>query len=274
MIGPRVDSFIAWGGLAGDLVRSAPSRQYFRLFTASWLHSGVVHLVLNGFAEIGLVLRLERFEGPVRTLLIWIISGLGGNVTSAVFGRSNTVGVGASGSICGVVGALAAQLFVNFDVARNKWWALLYWIVAATTFIGIGVIPIFDNFMHSAGFLTGFFSGLFLTSMVTATPAQQHGSPTFSSYMGVMSTTVLSAPLPGEKRSKTLSLPARLGLSLFAGLWHLPTTEFHRVRRRRVVAAIGFVLTLWYFALMGILLSRGGVRNCQACCWIYGTLNC
>ena len=83
--------------------------EYFRLFTCMFLHFGFEHLMNNmiTLAVIGWNLELEI--GKFRFLLIYILSGLGGNLLSAfydIWTAEYAVSAGASGAIFGVIGAL------------------------------------------------------------------------------------------------------------------------------------------------------------------------
>ncbi len=88
--------------------------QYWRLFTALFLHAGFVHLLFNLFALYVLGPPLERSIGAVRFAICYLISGLissGGVVVLTVIGIVQVAQlVGASGCIMGIVGAWAGFL--------------------------------------------------------------------------------------------------------------------------------------------------------------------
>ncbi|MBL8619431.1 MAG: rhomboid family intramembrane serine protease [Deltaproteobacteria bacterium] len=79
--------------------------ELWRLLTASWLHGSALHLAMNmWFVAPGLRQALIIF-GPARTLVIWLLSGVGGMAVGAAFAPAGVVG--SSTSIFGLMGALA-----------------------------------------------------------------------------------------------------------------------------------------------------------------------
>ncbi|MEV4627690.1 rhomboid family intramembrane serine protease [Micromonospora sp. NPDC049523] len=80
--------------------------EYYRLFTAMFLHYGIVHLLLNMWALWMLGRTLEATLGPLRFLALYLIAGLGGNVAAYLFSAPNAQTVGASTAIFGLFAAL------------------------------------------------------------------------------------------------------------------------------------------------------------------------
>lgn len=89
--------------LFGGLVKNG---SFIRLFTSMFLHIGFVHLIMNMWALILLGKQTENFYGHVKTLVIFIFSGLIGNLLSLVLMGENTISAGASGAIFGLMGAI------------------------------------------------------------------------------------------------------------------------------------------------------------------------
>lgn len=58
--------------------------QLYRLFTSLCLHAGIFHLAITIAFQHVFLADLERLIGPVRTAIVYIGSGLAGNLTSAV----------------------------------------------------------------------------------------------------------------------------------------------------------------------------------------------
>jgi membrane associated rhomboid family serine protease len=83
--------------------------EYCRLVTAMFLHYGLLHLLLNMWALWILGRTLEGVLGPVRFLVLYFVSGLGGSVAAYLFTPAS-VGVGASGAIFGLFAALFVVL--------------------------------------------------------------------------------------------------------------------------------------------------------------------
>jgi rhomboid protease GluP len=82
--------------------------EWWRLFTAPFMHGGIVHLASNCFC-LWIAGRLfERLIGWRWFAAIFFASALGGSVASVWINDVNTVGVGASGGIVGLFAAVIA----------------------------------------------------------------------------------------------------------------------------------------------------------------------
>ncbi len=155
------DVLLNFGAMFGPLISEG---EYWRLFTAMFLHSGFMHL---GFNALGLFIfgqSVERLYGQARFLLIYILAGLSGSVTSYLF-NSIAIGAGASGAIFGVVGALAAFLVMQRSTFGKQVKSSLIGvaiIVAINIFIGLST-PGIDNWAHGGGLVAGFVLGLALS---------------------------------------------------------------------------------------------------------------
>ena len=83
--------------------------EWWRLFTATWLHADLVHLAMNlvvGFLFLGLV--MGRYS-PGVGLLAAYLAGVGGNLAAWLVYGENHRGLGASGVVMGALGLLAIQ---------------------------------------------------------------------------------------------------------------------------------------------------------------------
>lgn len=59
--------------------------QFYRLFTSLYLHAGILHLAITIAFQHIFLSDLERLLGPLRTAIIYIASGIAGNLTSSIF---------------------------------------------------------------------------------------------------------------------------------------------------------------------------------------------
>ena len=100
----KTQSAVDLGGLVPFYV--ALKHQYWRLFTAMFLHADLLHIALNMWALYLAGSYLESLAGRTKYLLIYFISGFAGNVMAYLFGPTNEVMLGASTAIFGVFGAL------------------------------------------------------------------------------------------------------------------------------------------------------------------------
>jgi membrane associated rhomboid family serine protease len=78
--------------------------QWYRMITAAFLHYGPIHLGMNMLAVWWIGRPLEDALGPIRYLLLYLVSGLAGSA-GALIANPNAVTVGASGAIFGILGA-------------------------------------------------------------------------------------------------------------------------------------------------------------------------
>lgn len=89
----------------GMIPAAIASGEWWRLFTSTLLHGSVLHLLFNMYALYWLGPQLERSLGHVRFAALYVLSALGGSVASYWFSDLNTVSVGASGAIFGLITA-------------------------------------------------------------------------------------------------------------------------------------------------------------------------
>jgi len=83
----------------------ALNNEYYRLFTATFLHENFLHIGFNMLVLWMLGPQLEALLGHVRFTVLYVVAGLGGSVASFWFSAPNVVGIGASGAIFGLMGA-------------------------------------------------------------------------------------------------------------------------------------------------------------------------
>ena len=79
--------------------------QYYRAFTAMWLHASFEHIFFNMITLLIVGPALEVLLGKVRFIVLYLLAGLGGSVGSYLLGPHAELGIGASGAIMGVLGA-------------------------------------------------------------------------------------------------------------------------------------------------------------------------
>ncbi len=79
--------------------------QYYRAFTAMWLHANFVHIFFNMIVLLIVGPAVEVLLGKLRFVALYLIAGLGGSVGSYLLGPHTEYGIGASGAIMGVLAA-------------------------------------------------------------------------------------------------------------------------------------------------------------------------
>jgi len=155
------DQFHLFGAMGPVL----PKHEWWRLFSAMFVHFGPVHLLLNMWALVLFGPAIEGRYGRLRFLALYLAAGLLGNACSLAFTGAG-IRAGASGGVFGILGAWIA-FFVrhrNAPGARDQLRSLFF-LVGINLFIGVAS-GIIDNFAHLGGLLGGF---------VAATALEQSG---------------------------------------------------------------------------------------------------
>ncbi len=143
----------------GALTNIVGYDQWWRTFTAMFVHNGFEHLLFNTFALVVFAPPLERLIGTVRYVLLYLASGLIGNILSLEIYRQSAEGhlaAGASGAIYGVYGAfLYIALFQRGMLDRVSRQTIY-------TILGLGLVytfmvPGIGIWAHVGGLISGFF---------------------------------------------------------------------------------------------------------------------
>jgi len=138
--------------------------EYYRLFTAMFIHANLAHLVSNLLGIYIFGTRVERYFGQLNFFFIYFGSGLLGSVFSLLFTRG--ISAGASGAVYGLIGAVAVKSFFT----RRALDGISSYIVAIWIIIGFvmsSMVTGVDAFGHLGGLLGG---ALFGYVIVKATP--------------------------------------------------------------------------------------------------------
>ena len=123
--------------------------QWYRLFTAPFLHASWEHIIFN-MATLAIVgSPVEAELGKVRFIALYLVSALGGSVGSYLLSPQNELGVGASGAIFGLLGAY-------FVLARRRGWDIsaIAALIVVNLIIGFAT-PTIDWRAHVGGLITG-----------------------------------------------------------------------------------------------------------------------
>lgn len=129
--------------------------EYYRLFTAMFLHGDIQHLAFNMYSLYALGSNLERMMPKWKYLSLYMIAGLGGSYLSHLM-MGNIVSIGASGAIFGLLGALIGYVMKYREMFRRG--ALTNLVVIAGINLAWGFQPGsgIDNFGHLGGLISGF----------------------------------------------------------------------------------------------------------------------
>ena len=199
---------LQWGANFGPATQDG---QWWRLGSAMFLHFGVIHLVFNSWALWDGGQWAERMYGHGRFALIFLLSGLLGNLASLVYHQGQVVSGGASGAIFGVYGSLISFLWASRGSVGLPEFRFLFF--GASLFILLSLLVGFvvegiDNAAHIGGGLTGLLAGFLLLPNVNSTAKRKiMGGLMLAGYCAAL---VIKIPEPRYLWSEELLLRAEI----------------------------------------------------------------
>ncbi|MCI9188820.1 MAG: rhomboid family intramembrane serine protease [Lachnospiraceae bacterium] len=134
------------------------NKEYDRIFWSMFLHSGVSHLFNNMVILFFLGSMIEKEVGHFRYALLYLISGIGGNLLSLLAKVVNgdvAASLGASGAIFGLDGVLLAMVLFSGREMENVTPTRVLLMILYSLYSGFTGRNI-DNAAHIGGLLTGF----------------------------------------------------------------------------------------------------------------------
>jgi membrane associated rhomboid family serine protease/tetratricopeptide (TPR) repeat protein len=158
---PTIEQLFTVGASFGPAVADG---QWWRTLSAMFLHAGLLHIALNLWAFLSVGKFVERIFGNAAFLAIYLLGGFAGELASLAV-HPMAVGVGASGAIFSVYGALLAFGLVHKgvfpkEVLRKQRSSLLAFVGYNVVF-GVAAKGV-DIAAHAGGFLGGMAAGALL----------------------------------------------------------------------------------------------------------------
>lgn len=150
---------LVWGA---NFAPATQDGEWWRLISAIFLHFGIWHLMFNTFALWDAGLWVERFYGHVRFLLIFVVTGITGNLLSLAIHSASAVSAGASGGIFGIYGALISFFWFNRNglvFVRYRWLFIAAGVFSVFTILVGLFLEGIDNAAHVGGWLSGMVLG-------------------------------------------------------------------------------------------------------------------
>ncbi len=135
--------------------------EWWRLLTAMFLHGGMTHLLMNMFSLYIIGRPMELYFSPQNYLSIYVMTGLIGSLVS-ISVHPGTVGIGASGAIFGVFGALSGYFFAyrrELGQHAHQFMKNFAIIIGLNLLLGFS-IPNIDVSAHAGGLISGLIGGL------------------------------------------------------------------------------------------------------------------
>lgn len=150
------------GGVERDAVLDG---EWWRLFTAMFLHGNLMHIVSNLFTLFFIGIFTESMIGAKRFIIVYIFSGLGCSLAS-IFWHENTVSVGASGAIFGLFGVMIALILTKAFSKKIDIGFLIISSIFIVYNLVMGLISNSDTAGHLGGLFTGFLIGILISTSV------------------------------------------------------------------------------------------------------------
>lgn len=172
--------------------------QLYRAWTSLFVHAGLLHLAATLALQWLFMRDLEKMAGPVRIAIIYLGSGVAGNMASAIFEPYRaevrfyfpvrkcihmeqvqyltlfnlffSFQVGPAGAHFGLLAALIVEVICAWPLLKHPKRALLKLILIAIALFLLGLLPWIDNFAHVFGFVFGFLLSYALLPFVTFGP--------------------------------------------------------------------------------------------------------
>jgi membrane associated rhomboid family serine protease len=142
--------------------------EWWRVFSAAFLHIGPLHLAMNMLGLLIFGSELERQLGRVRFLALYFLSVLGGAAAIQLFGDPRVPVAGASTAIYGLLGALVVLMLFNRQDLRG-----LLTLIVLNVFISF--LPGVSLLGHLGGLVAGFLAAGILVLTRRRPPLQIAG---------------------------------------------------------------------------------------------------
>lgn len=131
--------------------------EMYRLFTCMFLHFGFPHLMNNMVTLLVLGYNVEAVTGKVRFCIIYLLSGLGGNLLSLageMWSQEYHISAGASGAVFGLTGSMLCLALIHHGRVGNVTKQGMAAMTILTLYSGFSNAGV-NNMAHVGGLLTG-----------------------------------------------------------------------------------------------------------------------
>lgn len=183
-------TLLAVGGAVQSLVFEFG--EWYRIFTAFFLHANPIHLLLNCYVLWYAGQLLEPLIGSAWTMAIFLLSGSISMMLSASI-QPRILIVGASGGILGLLAAAALIFMARLPHRHEEGAALFKMVVLSIIPLSLGSI---DYVGHIAGALVGLIIGFILQ---ISWPAESE-KPGYESLAWIISACIIGATVYGFYR--------------------------------------------------------------------------
>lgn len=136
-------------------------KEYGRIIWSMFLHSNVNHIFNNMMILFFLGAMIEPEVGHIKYVIIYFLSGIGGNILSLsakIMSNDWSGSIGASGAVFGLDGVLLAMVLFSNRSMPNVTPVRVVLMIVFSLYSGFTGQNI-DNAAHIGGLLTGFLAG-------------------------------------------------------------------------------------------------------------------
>ena len=158
--------FMRYGAL--ETTKVIEGHEYYRMVTSMFLHADFEHLSRNMIVLFFLGAAVEAYLGHTRWFILYIVSGIIGNLASLLMEWSADevrLSIGASGAVFGAMGATLVIAFSNRRLLRDKS-ALgirVLFMIAFSVYAGL-ISDGVNNAAHIGGLIGGLWLAVIFTS--------------------------------------------------------------------------------------------------------------
>ncbi|KAI8342066.1 hypothetical protein BC941DRAFT_390761 [Chlamydoabsidia padenii] len=146
-------------GMSGFAYPSIPD-QSFRFFTPLFIHTGVLHYLVNACLLWFVAKDLERVMNPIRFTAVYILSGMFGNAFGANFAIPTSPFMGCHPSIAGLFGCSFIDVLFMWPLVHQPCRHLVKIFVFVVSSFVLGLLPGVDNFTLAGGLIGGLIIGV------------------------------------------------------------------------------------------------------------------
>ncbi|HGD2275338.1 TPA: rhomboid family intramembrane serine protease [Streptococcus agalactiae] len=164
-----------FGGIQGDYLKAYPTNLW-RLISPIFVHIGWEHFLLNGLALYFVGQMGESIWGSLRFLILYILSGLMGNIFTLFF-TPHVVAAGASTSLFGVFSAIAIAGYFGKNPYLKQVGKSYQVMILLNLFFNIFTLGV-SLAGHVGGLVGGVLVAIFLT--------KQNGSLLFKTWQSIL----------------------------------------------------------------------------------------
>lgn len=155
LLSPSTASLADHGAAVGIFLPEEP----WRLLSNTFLHGGLLHLLMNAMSLTMVAPMIEATLGGTRFALLYVVTGIAGAAAGVLSNHGFGVLIGGSGAVFGMFGAMVALLSRSgrgrLDFLRYHGPRSIVALIVANLAIGF-MIPHISNGAHIGGLVAGF----------------------------------------------------------------------------------------------------------------------